>query len=75
VAARHVDELIRTTRGRFGVTSVVITHDMAQAFLLATRLHVLDRGRLVASGPPAELRRDAGSLAARFFEASRPSLA
>jgi phospholipid/cholesterol/gamma-HCH transport system ATP-binding protein len=74
VGARHVDELIRTTRDRFGVTSLVITHDMTQAFSLATHLHVLDRGRLVASGPPAELRRDAGSLAARFFEASRPSL-
>jgi phospholipid/cholesterol/gamma-HCH transport system ATP-binding protein len=74
VGARHVDDLIRATRDRFGVTSVVITHDMTQAFSLATRLHVLDQGRLVASGPPAELRRHAGSLAARFFEASRPAL-
>ncbi len=74
VGARRVDELIRATRDRFGVTSVVITHDMTQAFSLATCLHVLDKGRLVASGPPAELRQHAGSLAARFFEASRPSL-
>jgi phospholipid/cholesterol/gamma-HCH transport system ATP-binding protein len=74
VGARHVDDLIRATRDRFGVTSVVITHDMTQAFSLATRLHVLDQGRLVASGPPAELRQHAGSLAARFFEASRPAL-
>jgi len=74
VSARHVDDLIRATRDRFGVTSVVITHDMTQAFSLATRLHVLDRGRLVASGPPAELRQHAGSLAERFFQASRPSL-
>jgi phospholipid/cholesterol/gamma-HCH transport system ATP-binding protein len=74
VGARHVDDLIRATRDRFGVTSVVITHDMTQAFSLATRLHVLDQGRLVASGPPAELRQHAGSLAARFFAASRPAL-
>jgi phospholipid/cholesterol/gamma-HCH transport system ATP-binding protein len=74
VGARHVDDLIRATRDRFGVTSVVITHDMTQAFSLATCLHVLDKGRLVASGPPAELRRHSGSLAARFFEASRPAL-
>lgn len=74
VGARHVDDLIRATRDRFGVTSVVITHDMTQAFSLATRLHVLDQGRLVASGPPAELRQHAGSLAARFFEASRLAL-
>jgi phospholipid/cholesterol/gamma-HCH transport system ATP-binding protein len=74
LAARRVDDLIRSTRDRFDVTSVVITHDMTQAFSLATRLHVLDRGRLVASGSPAELRQQAGGLAARFFEASRPSL-
>jgi phospholipid/cholesterol/gamma-HCH transport system ATP-binding protein len=74
VGARHVDDLIRSTRDRFGVTSVVITHDMTQAFSLATCLHVLDKGRLVASGPPAELRQRAGSLAARFFEASHPAL-
>lgn len=73
VAARRVDDLIRSTRDLFQVTSVVITHDMTQAFSLATRLHVLERGRLVASGPPNELRREPGSLAARYFEASRPS--
>ncbi|HTV17322.1 MAG TPA: ATP-binding cassette domain-containing protein [Polyangiaceae bacterium] len=73
LAARHVDDLIRSTRDRFEVTSVVITHDMTQAFSLATCLHVLDKGRLVASGAPAELRQQVGSLAARYFEASRPS--
>jgi phospholipid/cholesterol/gamma-HCH transport system ATP-binding protein len=71
LGARRVDDLIRQTRDRFGVTSVVISHDMTQAFSLATHLHVLDKGRLVASGPPAELRSQVGSLAARFFEASR----
>jgi phospholipid/cholesterol/gamma-HCH transport system ATP-binding protein len=75
LSARRVDELISSTRDRFGVTSIVITHDMAQAFTLATRLHVLDKGRLVASGSPQSLCRDADSLAARFFRASRaPSL-
>jgi phospholipid/cholesterol/gamma-HCH transport system ATP-binding protein len=73
LGARRVDELILQTRDRFGVTSVVISHDMTQAFTLASRLHVLDNGRLVASGPPAELREQAGSLAARFFDASRAS--
>jgi phospholipid/cholesterol/gamma-HCH transport system ATP-binding protein len=71
LAARRVDDLIRRTRDRFGVTSVVVSHDMTQAFSLASRLHVLDKGRLVASGPPGELRAQVGSLAAQFFEASR----
>jgi ABC-type multidrug transport system fused ATPase/permease subunit len=31
---------------------------------------VLDKGRLVAQGPPQQLRAEGGSLAARFFAAS-----
>lgn len=58
-------------RFQVAVTSVVISHDMTQAFRLADCLHVLDKGRLVASGPPLELRAQPGSLAAQYFEAGR----
>jgi phospholipid/cholesterol/gamma-HCH transport system ATP-binding protein len=71
LAARRVDDLIRRTRDRFEVTSIVISHDMAQAFGLADRLYVLDKGRLVAGGTPAELKATEGSIAAQFFTASR----
>ncbi|HKU42448.1 MAG TPA: ATP-binding cassette domain-containing protein [Polyangiales bacterium] len=70
LTARLVDDLILQTRARFGVTSLVITHDMGEAQRLADCLYVLDKGRLVAQGPPRRLRAEAGSLAARFFEAS-----
>jgi phospholipid/cholesterol/gamma-HCH transport system ATP-binding protein len=70
LTARLVDDLIVRTRDRFGVTSLVITHDMAEASRLADALYVLDKGRLVAQGPPQQLRAEAGSLAARFFAAS-----
>jgi phospholipid/cholesterol/gamma-HCH transport system ATP-binding protein len=71
LSARKVDELILRTREHFHVTSVVISHDMAQAFRLADYMHVLDKGRLVASGPPLELKCQPDSLAAQYFEASR----
>jgi phospholipid/cholesterol/gamma-HCH transport system ATP-binding protein len=71
LTARKVDELILRTRERFGVTSIVISHDMTQAFKLADRLYVLDKGCLVAAGTPRELKGQAGSLAAQFYEASR----
>jgi phospholipid/cholesterol/gamma-HCH transport system ATP-binding protein len=70
VAARRVDDLIRRTRDRFEVTSIVISHDMAQAFGLADHLYVLDKGRLVADGRPADLKAKEGSLAAQYFAAS-----
>jgi phospholipid/cholesterol/gamma-HCH transport system ATP-binding protein len=71
LTARLVDDLILSTRERFGVTSVVISHDMTQALRLADHLLVLDKGRLVEDGPPRELRAQAGSLAAKFFDASQ----
>jgi phospholipid/cholesterol/gamma-HCH transport system ATP-binding protein len=71
LTARLVDELILRTRERFGVTSIVISHDMAQARKLADRVYVLDRGRLAAEGTFEELKAQTGSLAAKFFDASR----
>jgi phospholipid/cholesterol/gamma-HCH transport system ATP-binding protein len=71
LSARHVDDMILRARERYGVTSVVISHDMAQAAKLADQAYVLERGRLVAHGPLAQLRSAPGSLAQRFFDASR----
>jgi phospholipid/cholesterol/gamma-HCH transport system ATP-binding protein len=71
LTARLVDELILRTRERFGVTSIVISHDMAQAKKLADRVYVLDKGRLAAEGTFEELKANASGLAAKFFEASR----
>jgi phospholipid/cholesterol/gamma-HCH transport system ATP-binding protein len=71
LTARLVDELILNTREKHGVTSVVISHDMAQAMRLADHLLVLDKGRLVEDGPPRVLRDRPGSLTAKFFAASQ----
>jgi phospholipid/cholesterol/gamma-HCH transport system ATP-binding protein len=70
LTARLVDDLIVRTRDQFGVTSIVISHDMAQAGRLADRLCVMDKGRLVDDGSPDELRAREGGLASQFFEAS-----
>jgi phospholipid/cholesterol/gamma-HCH transport system ATP-binding protein len=70
ITARLVDEMILDARDRFGVTSVVISHDMVQALKIADQLHLIDRGRLVASGTPREMRAVREGLVWRFFEAS-----
>lgn len=70
ITARLVDDLILRTRDRFGVTSIVISHDMAQAAKLADRVYLLDKGNLVSEGTFAELKAQRGTLAARFIEAS-----
>ena len=38
-----------------GKTIVMVTHDIAEALLLASRIVLLDRGRILQAGTPAEL--------------------
>lgn len=71
LTARRVDDLILQTSERFGVTSIVISHSMTQALRIADQLHVLDAGRVVASGEPRALCTEPGSLAAQFYAASQ----
>ncbi len=53
-------------------TSVFVTHDVREAMRLATRIALLDQGRLAFLGTPAEFRRSDNPEAARFLEVLRP---
>ncbi len=55
IATKNVDEMIRRTAEDFGVTSVVISHDMASTFRIADRIAMLYQGKIIACGTPAEL--------------------
>jgi osmoprotectant transport system ATP-binding protein len=45
----------RALHDKLGLTTVMITHDMTEAILLADRLAVMRGGRLLAQGTPTEL--------------------
>ena len=70
VMAGVVDDLILRTRERFGVTSIVISHDMAAAIRVADRVHLLDEGTIVASGAPRELLSGPSEQALEFIDSS-----
>jgi ABC-2 type transport system ATP-binding protein len=55
-ARRTTWELLEELRGS-GVTVVLTTHYMEEAERLADRIHIIDHGRLIASGTPLELTR------------------
>src|SRR6266550_2469431 len=45
----------RALHSKLGLTTVMITHDMTEAILLADRVAVMRAGRLLAQGTPTEL--------------------
>jgi len=66
LTSRSVDELIDETRRRFGVTSLVITHDIASCFLIADRAILIDKGQIVARGTPTDLAHGESDVAREF---------
>jgi phospholipid/cholesterol/gamma-HCH transport system ATP-binding protein len=70
ITSRKVDDLILETRQRFGVTSVVISHDMAGALRMADQIVLLSKGRVVAAGPPRELVEGDTELLKEFVQSS-----
>jgi phospholipid/cholesterol/gamma-HCH transport system ATP-binding protein len=49
ITSRTVDELIESTREHFGVTSVVISHDMQSVFNIGHRISLLYKGNIEVS--------------------------
>jgi len=54
VTRAELQREFRALAHRLGKTIVFVTHDLREALLLASRIILLEAGRLVASGSPAE---------------------
>jgi phospholipid/cholesterol/gamma-HCH transport system ATP-binding protein len=67
ITTNSVDSMIVQAKERRGVTSMVISHDIASAFRVADRLAVLYDGRIAAQGTPEEVRRSDDPYVQRFL--------
>jgi len=56
--SQELADLIRRMRQRFELSVLVVEHDMSFVMGLCDRLYVLDFGRRIAEGAPADVRRD-----------------
>ena len=70
ITSRKVDDMILETRDKFGVTSVVISHDMTSALHIADNIHLLSEGRIVASGTAQEICHSSHDLIQKFIQSS-----
>jgi len=55
---RELRELIRSIRDRFGLTILLIEHDMGVVMDICERITVLDYGVVIAEGPPDAIQSD-----------------
>src|SRR5204863_6248725 len=68
IATKNVDDMIRDISQQTGVTSVVISHDMASTFRIADRISMLYEGVIIESGPPAEVLASEHEVLRSFIE-------
>ncbi|MGH7857791.1 MAG: ABC transporter ATP-binding protein, partial [Candidatus Binatia bacterium] len=70
VVAQKINVLIRDLQRRFGLTGVVVTHDLHSTFHVADRIAFLHAGKIRFSGTPDELRGAGDPMLREFLEAA-----
>jgi osmoprotectant transport system ATP-binding protein len=69
ITRRELQREFRALQARLRKTAVFVTHDLREAAQVADRLALLDGGRLIATGTPAELAASARPEVRDFLEA------
>jgi phospholipid/cholesterol/gamma-HCH transport system ATP-binding protein len=70
IVAHHVHELIRNLNRQAAVTTLVVTHDLHTAFYLASRIAMLNEGKIVELGSPASIRKSHNPVVVQFLNAA-----
>jgi phospholipid/cholesterol/gamma-HCH transport system ATP-binding protein len=68
IIAAGVDNLIIKLKRAFRMTIVVVTHELASAFLIADRMILIDKGNIVAIGANEELQKSAHPRVRQFLD-------
>lgn len=68
----RLSELLLALRDGLGMSLLVVEHDVRFVTGLSDRIYVLDQGRMIASGTPAEVRRNPAVVAAYLGTTDEP---
>jgi phospholipid/cholesterol/gamma-HCH transport system ATP-binding protein len=67
LSATIVDELIHNLSEKYGVTSIVISHDLRSIFGVADRIAMLYHGDLIQDGPPSAFKETDNPIVRQFI--------
>lgn len=67
ITTDNVDQMILEAKAKFGVTSVVISHDIASALRIADQVAFLYDGKIVEDTTPQELRKSKHPFVEKFL--------
>jgi phospholipid/cholesterol/gamma-HCH transport system ATP-binding protein len=68
IIAAGIDQLILELKRAFRMTIVVVTHELASAFLIADRMLLIDKGNIVAMGTTEEMRSSTQPRVRQFLD-------
>jgi phospholipid/cholesterol/gamma-HCH transport system ATP-binding protein len=68
IIAAGIDELILKLKRAFKMSIVVVTHELASAFLIADRMIVLDKGVIVADATVDEMKNSTQPRVRQFLD-------
>jgi phospholipid/cholesterol/gamma-HCH transport system ATP-binding protein len=70
VIASVIDELIISLSEKSKVTSIIVTHEMASAFRIGTRMAMLFQGKIIEDADPETFKRSQNPIVAQFLSGS-----
>jgi len=68
IIAAGIDQLILELKQAFRMTIIVVTHELASAYLIADRMVLIDKGHLLAIGTTAEMRASSQPRVRQFLD-------
>jgi phospholipid/cholesterol/gamma-HCH transport system ATP-binding protein len=68
IVADSINRLILRLSQRLGMASIVVTHDMVSAYLIADRICYLHEGKIYFQGTPAEIQASEDPLVKKFVQ-------